>query len=202
MDNKTPSVITKKHEKPETAPLQTRDKVASDVPSEMLPVDWFRFAILVGTGGMAGGKISLFGIKLDNAFINPLQGGGLAGRTGTSEGHSYFGGYTFVGMDVGYMFQKGHDVLIVGGLCQFTWISGKDSPASSSKDSSVGQNPILYGLGVGPFLKYRRYWGRFGLEISIDLPVVIGLERSFDGTTNYGFRVMTPLPIFGLSFGM
>ncbi len=148
--------------------------------------DWLRVSFLAGATGAIGGRLALVTVKWDHAYLTVLQGGCVLApwrsyglQTST---------YAFVGPEAGAAFRWGDHWLGVGAQVGF----GVQSGGAMAQTSSSEHKYFVLGGMIAPTIRYRHYWGLFGLEASLEWPVTFG---------GGGGDVGTPWPILGLGVG-
>ena len=163
-----------------------RSREATRLSERALSPDWFRLAFLVGTTGAIGGRAALVTLKFDGGYLTPLQGGAVFRLWGAGSQRDL--GFTFVGPEGGAVYRRGGHWLSIGAQLGF---GAQMNGTLSKRVPLASDGPIgIMGILITPTIRYRYYWGLFGLEASVEWPVVLG-----------GAGVATPWPIVGLSVG-
>ena len=139
-----------------------------------------------GVNGMGGARLSFFRLKWHGIYWNIAEGGWIGGiHHGSTTGD-----YGFAGGDLGWLKVWGNNQLTVGTLLEFAINEWGTGCATGDCEESSKQT---VGFGFGPIIQYYRYWGRFGLGMGIEWPIVVG------GGSDH---ISTMPPIVTLSVGM
>jgi len=153
--------------------------------SSSVEVAWIRAGVLLGPSFEpepafeAGTRLSLFEINWPHFYVVPVA----ATWTMTSVGRISFA----FGVELGWLHRWGANQLRLGISPGFgVWGLG---------DSRT----FTEGAAMRPAIRYRHYWARLGLELAIELPLVVGRE-SQGGSPPVVVHGWTPL--LGLSIGM
>ncbi len=149
--------------------------------------DWIRASFLAGTTGAIGGRLALITLKWDHAYLTVVQGGGVL-ATWRADG-LLTRAYGFVGPEAGGAFRWGSHWLGVGVQVGFGAQSGG---AMQYRNTASDHEYFILGGMVTPTIRYRHYWGLFGLEVSLECPITFGTG---------GGGVGTPWPIVGAGMG-
>lgn len=150
--------------------------------------DWIRVSALAGATGAVGGRLAFITLKWDHAYLTVLQGGGIVAPF-ASHGTLMTSTYGFVGPEVGAAFRWGRHWLGVGGQVGFGVQAGG---LMEGEPNDNGHGIFILGGMVAPTIRYRHYWGLFGLEVSLECPITFG---------SGGGGIGTPWPIVGLGVG-
>lgn len=162
-----------------------RDIETAAAHRERLAIDWIRATFWVGTTGGVGGGGSLVTLKWDHAYLVAAKGGAVLG--GWNERLKAY--YLFAGPEAGWLRRNGPHWFSVGVQVGFGVLHGGTQTAASR--DQYDNLPRIMGGMVSPTLRYRRYWGRFGLEVSLEWPVVFSKAG-----------LGTPWPILGIGIGL
>ncbi len=154
----------------------------------LLRPDWVRASILVGVVGLVGGRVAMFTFKWRHAYLTLAQGGGVATLPGASLSDKTTPiGYFFAGPEAGGVIRWGADWLSIGLQVGFGMqLRGTGCQKPWAEDEGYA----CFGGMVAPTVRYRHYWGGFGLEASFEWPVV------FDSV-----QTGTPWPLLGIGGG-
>lgn len=145
-------------------------------------IDWIRVGFVTGVQKQhhlqfhVGGRLALFGLDFGSAYFVPLVNevtAAISPRDGID---------TFHGIEVGWVKHMGDHTLLVG--------------AGLGASVATYDGPIM-GLGFRPAIRYRAYTGRFGVEISLEIPFLFGRNLDHGDAVAQGF-----FPFFGFSLGM
>jgi hypothetical protein len=162
------------------------DEIATVRASNSGPpaVDWFRAGILVGvepedppTTFKGGFSLSLFGLAWQHVYLVPVA------STVTMSGNALLA-FSATG-ETGWLGRWGDHQLRAGVGLGF----GFNNLGASGQ--------FLAGAAIRPAVRYRHYWGRFGLEVSVEVPLVVG-----PGGGPSRARIQGWSPLLGLSFGL
>lgn len=145
--------------------------------------DWARVAFLASVTGSIGFRASFFTLKWDYAYLTLTQTSCIFGlREDPFESF-----YLSAGVEGGYRTQFGPHWISMGLQVAFGVQLGGTNTAEPAYDDDLDG---VIGFALSPTFRYRHYWERFGLEASLEWPLVFGN----DGTA-------TPWPILGLGVG-
>ena len=175
---------------PESSSSVAATADSSNTPSE---IDWVRFDLLLGVG-LGGGSFSLFSLRWPDLYVTVVE---VTSVAGVLPGQGFLV-HTGIGPEVGYLYRTGSDAFSAGAQVGF----GMDLPLGAA------DGPFLLGFEIAPTIRYRHYWGAFGLEAMLQWPFVFGSTTSRSGgsdthpwvyhTTNF----VTAWPLLGIGFGM
>jgi hypothetical protein len=158
-------------------------------------IGWVRAGALLGGQiehnriAQAGFKLQFFEVDWQSAYAVPLM---TAWTFGLGDPGPYNRQIDFmVGGEAGFLHRWADDRLMLGvafGL--------------------AGGGPwTMAGLALRPTIRYRHYWGRLGVEVSLEVPLIMGkvvhfTEREFTPGEPAGWHVSGWLPVLGFSIGM
>ena len=148
-------------------------------------VDWVRVGLLIGvepegagneTTAQGGASLSLFGLSWQHLYLVPVA------TVVAVSGHGLIAFSAFA--EPGWLGRWGDNQLRVGLGLGFGFRGLFDSAG------------FVVGAALRPAIRFRHYWGRFGIEVSAEVPLVVGPG----GGTQVLVRGWSPL--VGLSVGM
>ena len=169
--------------------------------------DWIRFRSLIGPGALW--DFALVSLRSRGFMWTSIRGGGgiyWQAASSMHSGTSGFGGMGYVGTEFSYWWRLNQHHIGISTMAGFGHFFFGPS------DSGDDQNYRVEGLLLHPGIRYRHYsyWprnGRFGFEVSVELPIVLGEGRRNGKDENYrwrstGFEWATVFPFIGIGFGM
>lgn len=182
----------------QTPPESTEPAADASDGWRMGPVDWIRAGILMGPQSdpepsvYLGMKLSLCGLDWQHFYLIPFQFtfGGSAQLDG---GNVPVYLDSMWAAEVGYMHRWTRDEFRLGVAVGYTLGGG------------YWKDEELEGAGIRPTVRYRHYWGRVGLEVSLEWPIVIGeaiLWSIENAESRRGYKTWLGYPLVGVTVGM